>query len=155
MLSPLPVHIVDGELEYTVEAIMAHKVVKGGKSKNGTNRSKVLFLTAWEGYDRAHDSWEPGEMLQDTEALELYLQAVVRRGEVLPPEYSPEGTQAAAASNKRARETSTSNVAPGSTKKALEKQQQAVRELSPDYPPPAAALAPYNRSKRVTFQLGS
>jgi hypothetical protein len=103
MLSPLPVHIVDGELEYTVEAIMAHKVVKGGKSKNGTNRSKVMFLTAWEGYDRAYDSWEPGEMLppryspEDTEALDLYLQAVVRsqRRSAAPKVFTRRDSQAA------------------------------------------------------------
>jgi hypothetical protein len=155
-LSPPPVHIVDGELEYTVEAILAHKVVSGGASKNGRNRNKVMFLTAWEGYGREHDSWEPGDMLQDTEALELYLQAVVRKGEVLPPGYQPEGTHAApATNNKRAREPSSSRRPLGTLARVAVQQPPGADEQEPNSPPPAAALAPYKRPKRVAFQLGS
>ena len=154
MLQPLPVHIVDGELEYTVEAIMAHKVVKARASKKGKQSVKVLFLTAWEGYDRAHDSWEPGEMLQDTEALELYLQAVLARGEVLPPGYTPEGTPSTtpksnlAAKNKRVSGPSPIRVQePGN---ALVEQDAE----DGDSPPPASVLTQYKKKRKVTFEVG-
>jgi hypothetical protein len=86
---PVP-EVVDGELEYTVSSITAHRVTEvGGKRKNA-KRIKVDFLTCWTGYGREHDSWEPGEMLKDTEALEIYLQRLVQRKEPLPPGYLPE-----------------------------------------------------------------
>ena len=153
MLKPLPVHIIDGELEYTVEAIMAHKVVKGRSSKRGKALDKVMFLTAWEGYDRSHDSWEPGEMLQDTQALELYLQAVVKRGEVLPPGYFPENTSAPLVeTNKRAR--STTSVVPEQHEPAAPGTGLQATADEGDEPPPAAALTGYKRRKGPTLRVG-
>ena len=130
--------IVDGELEYTVDAITAHKLVKVGSAKKGNQRTRVMFLTAWKGYDRAHDSWEPGDMLQDTEALELYLQGIVQRGEVLPPGYAPEQADTHPDTNKRDR---------------MAEQPVAQEEADDQSPPPAAELARLRKKRRVTFQV--
>ena len=137
MLTPPPVQIVDGELEYTVDAITAHKLVKVGSAKKGNQRTRVMFLTAWKGYDRAHDSWEPGDMLQDTEALELYLQGIVQRGEVLPPGYAPEQADTHPDTNKRDRMA----------------EQSVAQEEDDQSPPPAAELARLRKKRRVTFQV--
>jgi hypothetical protein len=46
---PAP-ELIDGEIEYEVEAILAHKM----------RRRKMHFLVQWAGYDAASDStWEP------------------------------------------------------------------------------------------------
>ena len=34
---------------------------------------------------REHDAWEPAEMLDNTEALEIYLQGLVKSKKELPP----------------------------------------------------------------------
>jgi Integrase zinc binding domain/Chromo (CHRromatin Organisation MOdifier) domain len=139
---PLPPQVVDGELEYEVEAITAHEVVKGGKSKGKAHKPQVRFLTAWKGYGREHDSWEPGSMLEDTEALEQYLRSVAKRGGQLPPGYAPDGEEP---------------TKPASTKRPRAAELPAPpQELveDEDEPPPAAALAPYKRRRQVSFQVG-
>ena len=71
-----PPEIVDGELEYTIESVTAHRVsTVGGKRKNA-RRTRIEYLTCWEGYGREHDTWNPAEMLDNTEALEIYLQGL-------------------------------------------------------------------------------
>ena len=124
---------------------MAHKIVKAGKSK-GVTRNKVMFLVAWEGYDRAHDSWEPGEMLKDTEALDKYLNTVVQRGEVLPPGYFPENKEPQGTTKKRSRRQAT-GTADNAGAAPIEMQTEE------NEPPPAAVVAMYSKPKRVRFQL--
>jgi Integrase zinc binding domain/Chromo (CHRromatin Organisation MOdifier) domain len=87
---PPPPTLVDGEEEYVVSNITAHKVQQVGGRHN--RRPRVHFLVSWTGYGREHDSWEPGVNLQDCSALEEYLQQLVRHNEELPPGYRPEGT---------------------------------------------------------------
>jgi RNase H-like domain found in reverse transcriptase/Integrase zinc binding domain/Chromo (CHRromatin Organisation MOdifier) domain len=143
-LHPLPPHVVDGELEYEVEAITAHEVVKGGKSKKGQpHKPQVRFLTAWKGYGREHDSWEPGEALEHTEALEQYLRSVAKRGGQLPPGYTPEGDEPPKPQVTKRPRTQTQPLVP-----------VAEGEDEGEDPPPAAALAPHKRRRRVRFQLG-
>jgi RNase H-like domain found in reverse transcriptase/Integrase zinc binding domain/Chromo (CHRromatin Organisation MOdifier) domain len=143
-LHPLPPQVIEGELEYEVEAITAHEVVKGGKSKGKTHRPHVRFLTAWKGYGREHDSWEPGDMLEDTEALEQYLRSVAKRGGQLPPGYAPESdSHPEPDTNKRVR-----GIA-----QPMDHEEQQMVEV--DDPPPAAALAPHKRRRQVRFQLGN
>jgi len=80
---PPPPQLVDGELEYEVEAIRAHKVRSSGRS------TTVLFLVNWKGYGREHDTWEPGSLVQDCEALDVYLRQLRADGDALPPGYQP------------------------------------------------------------------
>jgi hypothetical protein len=87
---PPPPEIVDGELEYTIEAVTAHRVsVVGGKRK-AAQRNKVEFLVCWDGYGREHDTWEPAEVVQDALALDSYLRQLVKRKGVLPPGFYPD-----------------------------------------------------------------
>ena len=99
-----PPELVDGELEYTVQAITAHRVVVvGGKRKNA-RRQRVEFLICWEGYGREHDTWEPSEMAEDTAALDAYLRQLLQRKQVLPPGFFPDDTPEPSARNKRVRQ---------------------------------------------------
>ena len=86
---PPPPTLVDGELEYLVESITAHKVQLVG-ARNATKRTKVQFLVCWQGFGREHDSWEPAEMLEDCAPLDVYLRQLVRRKEQLPPGFFPD-----------------------------------------------------------------
>jgi hypothetical protein len=49
---PLP-EIIQGEVEYEVESILAHRLVGSGK------RRKSQYLVKWKGYGPEHNSWEP------------------------------------------------------------------------------------------------
>ena len=44
----------------------------------------------WQGFGREHDSWEPAEMLEDCEPLDVYLRQLARRKEQLPPGFFPD-----------------------------------------------------------------
>lgn len=53
---PVP-EIIDGELYYKVDRILADRVVKSGRKK------RREFLIQWLGYDSTHNSWEPQDNL--------------------------------------------------------------------------------------------
>jgi hypothetical protein len=74
---------VDGELEYQVEAIISHKQSKVGRG------TKTFFLVQWKGYGREHDTWEPADVVDDCEALDVYLHRLQADNDELPPGYSP------------------------------------------------------------------
>ena len=63
---PLPL-VIDGEDEYFVESILAHR--DSGKG----NRKKRSYLVKWLGYGVENNTWEPEENLKDTKALRLYV----------------------------------------------------------------------------------
>jgi hypothetical protein len=50
---PLPI-LVDGELEFEVEAILSHR-----KRRVSHGQPKVEYLVKWLGYGEEHNSWEP------------------------------------------------------------------------------------------------
>lgn len=65
---PLPMSVeVDGEHEYKVEAILAERELKRGR-----RTPAIEYLVKWEGYGPEHNSWEPAENMEDTEALDIY-----------------------------------------------------------------------------------
>ncbi|CAO1614203.1 unnamed protein product [Parajaminaea phylloscopi] len=66
---PDPVE-VEGDLEYEIEAIIAER-----ESRRG-----VSYLVKWKGYSGEESTtWEPADELNDTEALDNYLQAKEQR----------------------------------------------------------------------------
>lgn len=57
---PVP-ELIDGEMEYEVEAILAHRDVQVRRKRNRA-RTPVLqrqFLIKWKGYDESNNTWEP------------------------------------------------------------------------------------------------
>jgi hypothetical protein len=74
---------LEGELEYEVASIRAHKVRRVGA------RHEVQFLVQWEGYGKEHDTWEPGALVDDCEQLDVYLRQLQQDGYPLPPGYRP------------------------------------------------------------------
>jgi hypothetical protein len=60
---PPPPEVVDGELEWQVEAILAHKdvQVKRKKNRSRTPVFKRQYLVKWLGEDESHNTWEPEE----------------------------------------------------------------------------------------------
>lgn len=50
---PLPI-LIDGVLEFEVEAILKHR-----KRRYGRGKPKVQYLVKWLGYGEEHNSWEP------------------------------------------------------------------------------------------------
>jgi len=62
---PPPVHWLEGEPLYEVEALVDHRVAKKGR------RKVYQFLVKWEGYGVEHNTWEPEENMlgEDTKAL--------------------------------------------------------------------------------------
>ena len=57
---PLPI-VIDGEINYIVESILAHQ-------RTGSRKGKPLYkyLIKWEGYDPTYNSWEPESNLVGT-----------------------------------------------------------------------------------------
>jgi hypothetical protein len=50
-VQPLPApEMIEGELEFEVEAILSHRFTRGGN---------LEFLVRWLGYGHDHDTWEP------------------------------------------------------------------------------------------------
>jgi hypothetical protein len=65
---PVP-EVIDGELEFEVEAILAHKDVRRGRSRKQVRQ----FLIKWAGYGIESNSWEPADCLTNCpEKLEEY-----------------------------------------------------------------------------------
>ena len=67
---PVP-EMQDGELQFQVEAILAHKIVSArGRNAKGKKRKQLCqYLIRWTGYDSAHDSWEPDVNIRECETL--------------------------------------------------------------------------------------
>jgi Chromo (CHRromatin Organisation MOdifier) domain len=55
----LPLHLMEGEKEYEVEAIIVHK-----RKVHGYN-----YLIKWKGYATSENSWEPEQNLSNTKKL--------------------------------------------------------------------------------------
>jgi hypothetical protein len=65
---PMP-EVIDGELEFEVEAILAHKDVRRGRSRKQVRQ----FLIKWAGYGVESNSWEPAACLTNCpDRLEQY-----------------------------------------------------------------------------------
>lgn len=58
--------VVDGELEWEVDLILAHRERKRGK---GIRRE---YLVKWTGYGPEHNSWEPERSMSDLIAYQTY-----------------------------------------------------------------------------------
>ncbi len=68
-LPPPPVEI-DGEMEYTVNSILAHRDRRYGRS---TRRE---YLVSWEGYGPEHNTWDPESNLANCpDILRVYKEA--------------------------------------------------------------------------------
>ena len=65
---PPPPEVIDGELEYEVEAVLAHR------EKKGRGRQiKREYLIKWVGYEDINNTWEPEDNLEHArEALQTY-----------------------------------------------------------------------------------
>ena len=50
---PPPPDVVDGDMEYTVERVLAHRDTRYGR------KSVREYLIRWQGYGPEHDTWEP------------------------------------------------------------------------------------------------
>ena len=69
---PPPHYIMDGEQEYEVEEILAHRLQRG--------KLKQEFLIKWLGYGPEHNTWEPeGNVVHAPEKLADYWAAVRSR----------------------------------------------------------------------------
>jgi hypothetical protein len=85
-----PPMLVEGELEFTVESVTAHRVSVVGGARKHARRTRVEYLTCWEGYGREHDTWEPASVVEDAVVLEEYLVRLVKAKKELPPGVFPE-----------------------------------------------------------------
>jgi hypothetical protein len=68
---PPPPEVVDGEMEWEVESILAHKDVQVKRKKN-RSRTPVFrrqYLVKWLGYDDTHNTWEPEEHCRNSPEL--------------------------------------------------------------------------------------
>jgi hypothetical protein len=72
---PEPIE-VDGQEEYHVEKILDERMVRG-RGRGGPQR--LQYLVKWKGY--AEPDWQPAENMEDTEALDTYLQQRPQNGE--------------------------------------------------------------------------
>ena len=101
-----PPELVDGEYEFTVQSITAHRVSVVGGKRLRARRTKVEYLVSWEGYGREHDTWEPSSVVEDTNALDIYLRSLLKSKKELPPGAYPDSDTVAP--RKRGRSTSPS-----------------------------------------------
>jgi hypothetical protein len=85
-----PPELVDGEYEFTVQSITAHRVSVVGGKRQQARRTKVEYLVTWDGYGREHDTWEPAIVVEDTTALDVYLRSLVKSKKELPPGAYPD-----------------------------------------------------------------
>ena len=73
---PPPPEIIDGEVEYEVEAVLAHRERK-------LRGKKVVreYLIKWSGYESIHNTWEPEEnLVHSREAVQQYWSLTTGRG---------------------------------------------------------------------------
>lgn len=58
---PPPPEVIDGEFEWEVETILAHKdvQVKRKRNKRRTPVFRRQYLVKWFGHDESHNTWEP------------------------------------------------------------------------------------------------
>jgi len=77
---PPPPEVIDGNLEFTVERVLAHRDKRVGR------RTTREYLIRWLGYGPEHDSWEPLAMLDNAaESISDYLADVeAKAGAVVP-----------------------------------------------------------------------
>jgi glycosylphosphatidylinositol phospholipase D len=71
-VSPPPApDVVDGEYEWEVEAVLAHKDVQVRRKKNRKHTPvfKCQYLVKWVGEDEAHNTWEPEEHCKNSPEL--------------------------------------------------------------------------------------
>lgn len=66
---PMPID-VDGEVEYEVEQVIAHRDTKIGK-----RRTRREYLIKWLGYGHEHNSWEPESGMHCDELINAYWKA--------------------------------------------------------------------------------
>jgi Chromo (CHRromatin Organisation MOdifier) domain len=67
-----PPDLIDGEEEYEVEQIRSHRT---------WGRSRTLqYLIKWKGYPESDNTWENADQIHAPELIELYHQALARRG---------------------------------------------------------------------------
>jgi len=59
-----PPDLIDGEEEYEVERIVAHRY-------HGRNRS-LQYLIKWKGYPEVDNTWEPAEQIHAPDLLKTY-----------------------------------------------------------------------------------
>ena len=71
---PPPTLMVDGEEEFEVAEILAHK--PQGKKETDP---KVKYLVKWKDFADEHNSWEPYKLVKDCEALDEYWEVVAVR----------------------------------------------------------------------------
>jgi hypothetical protein len=66
---PPPPEVIEGEFEWEVESILAHRDVQvKKKNRNKTPVFKRQYLVKWLGYDEAHNTWEPEEHFSNSPA---------------------------------------------------------------------------------------
>jgi hypothetical protein len=61
---PPPPELVDGKVEWEVEAVLGHKKV--GKNRKGR---ATHYLIKWRGYDHSYNTWEPVANVENSTAL--------------------------------------------------------------------------------------
>lgn len=80
---PPAIEVEDGELEYEVEVILDHRVVKRGKQR------KSQYLIKWLGYGHEHNTWEPESGLTNCKRLLQEYQRRVSVAEQQPQTAAP------------------------------------------------------------------
>ena len=58
-MKPPPPDLVDGEEEWEIEAIMAHKKMQHG----------IKYLVKWKGFPSSENTWEPASNLRNAQDL--------------------------------------------------------------------------------------
>ena len=71
---PPPPEILEEDVAYEVEDILAHRPVSVRGRRKGQKHAKTKweYLIQWKGYDPIHNSWEPEENLSCPDILSAY-----------------------------------------------------------------------------------